>query len=73
MKRLDLFLKIRESETNNEALPEILIEFIKKSEIIPKDKLGELNRIVQIFISKVKNKLKKYCRNYEKFLKYENN
>ena len=71
MKRLDLFFKIRESKANKEALPEILIEFIKTSEIIPKDKLGELNKIVQIFISKVKNKLNKYCRNYEKFLKYE--
>ena len=73
MKRLDLFSKIREFKANNEALPEILIEFIKTSEIIPKDKLGELNKIVQIFISKVKNKLKKYCRNYKKFLKYESN
>ena len=70
---MDLFFKIREFKANNEALPETLIEFIKTSEIIPKDKLGELNKIVQIFISKVKNKLKKYCRNYEKFLKYESN
>ena len=58
-KRLDLFFKIRESEANNDGLAEILIEFIKNSEIIPNDNLGELNRIVQIFISKVKNKLKK--------------
>ena len=35
MKRLDLFFKIREFKANNEALPEILIEFIKTSEIIP--------------------------------------
>ena len=69
MKRLDLFFKIRECEAKNEALAEIFIEFIKTSEIIPNDKLGELNRIVQIFILKVKIKLKKYCRNYEKFLK----
>ena len=67
MKRLDLFFKIREFKANNEALPEILIEFIKTSEIIPKDKLGELNKIVQIFISKVKNKLKIYCRNMKSF------
>ena len=66
MKNLDLFFKIRQPEENNEALAEILIEFTKTSEIIPNDKLGELNRIVQIFITKVKNKLKKYCRNYEK-------
>ena len=57
IKRLDLFFKIREFKANNE----ILFEFIKTSEIIPKDKLGELNKIVQIFVSKVKNKLKKYC------------
>ena len=69
MKRLDLLLKNRKSEANNEALGEILIEFIKTSEIIPNDKLGKLNRAEQIFISKVKNKLKKYFRNYEMFLK----
>ena len=57
MKILDLFFKIHEFEANNEVLVEILIEFIKTFEITSKDKLGELNRIVQIFISKVKNKL----------------
>ena len=56
MKRLDLFFKIREFKANNQALTEIHIEFIKTSEIISKDKLGELNKIVQIFISKMKNK-----------------
>ena len=58
-----LFLK-----ANNEALAEVLIEFIKTSEIIPNDKLGEPIRIVQVFSSKMRNKLKKYCRNYEEFL-----
>ena len=69
MQRLSLFCKVRKFEANNEAHSEILIEIFKASAIILDDVFGILNRILQTYISKVKNKLKIFCKNSEKFRK----